>query len=67
MTVGMVTAALEQSPVVDEVVYVGAAVVYATRHDLQINSEHPPLGKLLSAAGLAFTDVRLDPEFQGNQ
>ena len=63
----MVTAAREQSPVIDEVVYVGAAVVYPTRHDLQINPEHPPLSKLLSAVGLAFTDVRLDPTFQGNQ
>ena len=67
MAFGMVTAAREQSPVIDEVTYVGAAVVYATRHDLQINPEHPPLGKLLSAVGLAFTDVRLDPPVPGNQ
>jgi hypothetical protein len=67
MAVGMVTAAREQSAVVDEVFYVGAAVAYTTRHDLQVNPEHPPLGKLLSAGGLAFTDVRLDPTFQGNQ
>jgi hypothetical protein len=67
MAAGMVTAAQQQSPVIDEVVYIGAAAVYPTRHDLQINPEHPPLGKLLSAAGLAFTDVRLDPEFQGSQ
>jgi hypothetical protein len=67
MAVGMVTAAREQSPVIDEVVYVGAAVVYTTRHDLQINPEHPPLGKLLSASGLAFTEVELDRSFQGTQ
>ena len=67
MSVAMVTAAREQSPVIDEVIYVGAAVVYPTRHDLQINPEHPPLSKLLSAVGLAFADVRLDPTFQGNQ
>jgi len=67
MAFGMVTAAREQSPVIDEVTYVGAAVVYATRHDLQINPEHPPLGKLLSAVGLAFTDVRLDPPVHSNQ
>ncbi len=67
MAVGMVTAAREQSPVPDEVVYVGAAVVYMTRHDLQINPEHPPLAKLLSAVGLSFADVRLDPTFHGNQ
>jgi hypothetical protein len=63
----MVTAAREQSPVIDEVVYVGAAVVYTTRHDLQINPEHPPLGKLLSAVGLAFTDIRLNPPVNDNQ
>ena len=63
----MVTAAREQSPVIDEVTYVGAAVVYTTRHDLQINPEHPPLGKLLSAVGLAFTDVRLNPPVPDNQ
>jgi hypothetical protein len=67
MAVGMITSAREQSPVIDEVVYVGAAVVYTTRHDLQINPEHPPLGKLLSAVGLSFTEVRLDPTYQGSQ
>ncbi|MEJ3748417.1 glycosyltransferase family 39 protein [Actinomycetes bacterium KLBMP 9797] len=67
MAVGMVTAAMRQTPTIDEPVYAGAAVVYLQQHSLRYNPEHPPLGKLLLIPGLAFADPRLDPGFEGNQ
>jgi len=67
MAFAMVTAAVEQTPTIDEPVYVGTAVVYLDQHSLRYNPEHPPLGKLIIAAGLAFADVRLDPDFAGDQ
>ncbi|MCX4825624.1 phospholipid carrier-dependent glycosyltransferase [Streptomyces sp. NBC_01142] len=67
MAVAMVTTAVEQTPTIDEPVYVGAAEVYQQQHSLRYNPEHPPLGKLIIAAGTAFADARLDPAFVGNQ
>ncbi|MGP3999387.1 glycosyltransferase family 39 protein [Streptomyces sp. 8N706] len=67
MAVAMVTTAVEQTPTIDEPVYVGTAVVYQQQHSLRYNPEHPPLGKLIIATGLAFADVRLDPAFAGDQ
>ncbi|MET0133799.1 MAG: glycosyltransferase family 39 protein [Kibdelosporangium sp.] len=67
MAIAMVTAAMEQTPTIDEPVYVGTAVVYLEQHSLRYNPEHPPLGKLIIAAGLAFADARLDPAFVGDQ
>lgn len=67
MAVAMITTAVEQTPTIDEPVYVGTAVVYLQEHSLRYNPEHPPLGKLIIAAGLAFADVRLDPAFVGDQ
>ncbi|MEE6261961.1 ArnT family glycosyltransferase [Plantactinospora sonchi] len=67
LAVGLVTAAREQSPTVDEPVYLGAAVSYLQHHDLRLNPEHPPLAKLIVGTGLAFADVRLDPAYQGSQ
>ena len=67
MAVAMITTAVEQSPTIDEPVYVGTAVVYLQQHSLRYNPEHPPLGKLIIATGLAFADVRLDPGFVGDQ
>ncbi|WP_245886620.1 ArnT family glycosyltransferase [Umezawaea tangerina] len=67
MAAAMVTAAVEQSPTIDEPVYVGTAVVYLEQHSLRYNPEHPPLGKLVIAAGLAFADVRFDAAFVGDQ
>jgi hypothetical protein len=60
MVFGMVAAARAQSTTVDESVYVGTAVVYLQERSLKYNPEHPPLGKLIAAAGLVFTDARLD-------
>jgi hypothetical protein len=67
MAVAMVTAAVRQTPTVDEPVYVGTAVVYLRQHDLRYNPEHPPLGKLVIETGLAFDRPRLDPGFTGDQ
>ncbi|WP_433826689.1 ArnT family glycosyltransferase [Actinoplanes sp. CA-015351] len=67
MAFAMVTTAMQQSPTIDEPVYVGAAAVYGQQHSLRYNPEHPPLGKLFIAAGLAFADAELDPAFEGNQ
>jgi len=67
MAIAMITAAARQTPTVDEPVYVGAAVVHLQQHSLRYNPEHPPLGKLVIATGLAFADVRLDPGFRGDQ
>jgi 4-amino-4-deoxy-L-arabinose transferase-like glycosyltransferase len=67
MAVAMVTTAVQQTPTIDEPVYVGTAVVYLEQHSLRYNPEHPPLGKLAMAAGLAFADARLDPGFAGDE
>ncbi|MFC5745248.1 ArnT family glycosyltransferase [Actinomadura rugatobispora] len=67
MAAAMVTTAVQQSPTIDEPVYAGAAVVYTQQHSLRYNPEHPPLGKLVMGAGLAFADPRLDPAFTGTQ
>ncbi|MEV0226744.1 phospholipid carrier-dependent glycosyltransferase [Streptomyces sp. NPDC050704] len=68
MAFAMVTAAVEQTPTIDEPVYVATAEVYLQQRDLRYNPEHPPLGKLVIASGLVFTDAsRLDPDFVGSQ
>ncbi len=67
MAAAMVTTAVEQTPTIDEPVYVGAALYDLQHHSLRYNPEHPPLGKLIIATGLAFTDVHVDPAFTGDQ
>ena len=62
----MVTTAVQQTPTTDEPVYVGTAVVYLQQHSLRYNAEHPPLGKLIIGAGLAFAHPKLDPAFVGD-
>nr|WP_242625216.1 phospholipid carrier-dependent glycosyltransferase [Krasilnikovia cinnamomea] len=59
MAVAMLTTAVQQTPTIDEPVYVGTAVVYQQQHSLRYNPEHPPLGKLLIGAGLAFAQPHL--------
>jgi 4-amino-4-deoxy-L-arabinose transferase-like glycosyltransferase len=63
MAAGMVTAARQESPTVDEPVYIGTAVTYLHDHRFTYNYEHPPLAKLVIASGLAFIDVRLDKPY----
>jgi len=60
MAFAMVTAAVQQSPTIDEPVYVATAEVYLQQHSLVYNPEHPPLAKLAMAAGLAFAGAELD-------
>lgn len=67
MAFAMVSTAIEQTPTIDEPVYVGTAAVYVQRHDLRYNPEHPPLGKLIIGSGLLFARPHLDPAFQGDQ
>ncbi|MFD0684300.1 ArnT family glycosyltransferase [Actinomadura fibrosa] len=67
MALAMLTAAREQSPTIDEPIYVGAALVYLREHSLRYNPEHPPLGKLVIGAGAALARPRLDPGFTGVQ
>jgi hypothetical protein len=63
----MVVTAVQQTPTIDEPVYVGTAVTYLEQRSLRYNPEHPPLGKIIIAAGVAFAHPRLDPAFRGYQ
>jgi len=67
MAAVMIVTAAQQTPTIDEPVYVGTAITYAEQHSLRYNPEHPPLGKLIMAAGLVLARPNLDPGFQGNQ
>ncbi|MFI7601679.1 glycosyltransferase family 39 protein [Actinoplanes sp. NPDC049681] len=67
MAAVMVTTAVQQTPTIDEPVYVGTAVTYLEQHRVRYNPEHPPLGKEFMAIGLAFASPRLDPAFRGDQ
>jgi 4-amino-4-deoxy-L-arabinose transferase-like glycosyltransferase len=67
MAVPMVTSAVQQSPTIDEPVYVSAALDYVREHELRRNPEHPPLAKLIMAAGLVVADPNYDPAFDGTQ
>ena len=67
MGFAMVTTAVEQTPTIDEPVYITAATVYLREHNARFNPEHPPLGKLVMEAGLAFARPRLDAAYTGSQ
>ncbi|WP_227025693.1 phospholipid carrier-dependent glycosyltransferase [Streptomyces fodineus] len=67
MAVAMVTTAVQQTPTIDEPVYVATATDYLREHRIRYNPEHPPLGKLLIAAGVAVADPRYDPSYAGTQ
>ncbi|MEU7057087.1 phospholipid carrier-dependent glycosyltransferase [Streptomyces sp. NPDC046197] len=67
MAVAMVTTAAEQTPTIDEPVYVGTAAVYLHEHSLAYNPEHPPLGKLVIAVGVAAAGPHVDTSFTGDQ
>ena len=67
MAVAMVTTAVQQTPTIDEPVYVGAGASYLHHHSLRLNPEHPPLGKLVVGAGLQVAGIHLAPGVEGNQ
>ncbi|MFI5960936.1 glycosyltransferase family 39 protein [Streptomyces asoensis] len=67
MAFAMVTTAVRQTPTIDEPVYVAAAAGYLHEHRVRLNPEHPPLGKLVVAAGVAVAGAHVDPSFTGAQ
>lgn len=67
MAFAMVTTAVRQTPTIDEPVYVGTAADYLHAHEVRYNPEHPPLGKLVIAAGVALAGPHVDPSFEGDQ
>ncbi|NUR40309.1 MAG: phospholipid carrier-dependent glycosyltransferase, partial [Streptomyces sp.] len=67
MTVAMVTTAVQQTPTIDEPVYVATATDYLHEHRVRYNPEHPPLGKLIVEVGIAFADPHYDASFKGDQ
>ncbi|MFI2205021.1 phospholipid carrier-dependent glycosyltransferase [Streptomyces sp. NPDC020192] len=67
MAAAMVTTAVRQTPTIDEPVYVATATDYLHEHRIRYNPEHPPLGKLLIAAGVAVADPHYDPSYPGTQ
>ncbi|SNX65778.1 dolichyl-phosphate-mannose-protein mannosyltransferase [Streptomyces sp. TLI_55] len=67
MAFAMVTTAVQQTPTIDEPVYVATATDYLHEHRVRYNPEHPPLGKLVIAAGVAIADPHYDPSFAGDQ
>ncbi|WP_443057536.1 phospholipid carrier-dependent glycosyltransferase [Streptomyces sp. IBSBF 2806] len=67
MAFAMITAAVEQTPTIDEPVYVATAAEYLHEHRVRHNPEHPPLGKLVVAVGVAFADPHVGAPFAGTQ
>lgn len=67
MAFAMVTTAVQQTPTIDEPVYVGTAAGYLHGEGLRYNPEHPPLGKLVVGAGVALADPHVDTSFTGTQ
>nr|WSY49509.1 phospholipid carrier-dependent glycosyltransferase [Streptomyces sp. NBC_00886] len=67
MAAVMVTTAVQQTPTIDEPVYVATATVYLREHNLDYNPEHPPLGKLVIAAGITLADPHFDASYKGDQ
>lgn len=67
MAVAMVTTAVQQTPTIDEPVYVGTAADYLHEHRVLYNPEHPPLGKLVIEVGVATADPHVDRSFTGDQ
>lgn len=67
MAAAMVTTAVQQTPTIDEPVYVGTAAEYLHGQGLSYNPEHPPLGKLVIAVGVALAGPHVDTSFDGPQ
>ncbi|WP_129305142.1 phospholipid carrier-dependent glycosyltransferase [Streptomyces sp. L2] len=67
MAAAMVTTAVRQTPTIDEPVYVATATDYLHEHRIRYNPEHPPLGKLLIATGVAVAGPHYDASYTGTQ
>lgn len=67
MAAVMVTTAVQQTPTIDEPVYVATAAEYLHGQGIRHNPEHPPLGKLVIAVGVAIADPHVDTAFDGPQ
>ncbi|MFG2468488.1 ArnT family glycosyltransferase [Streptomyces canus] len=67
MAAVMVTTAVQQTPTIDEPVYVATAAEYLHGQGIRYNPEHPPLGKLVIAVGVAVADPNVDTAFDGPQ
>ncbi|WP_051183469.1 phospholipid carrier-dependent glycosyltransferase [Streptomyces sp. HGB0020] len=67
MAAAMVTTAVQQTPTIDEPIYVATAADYLHEHRVRFNPEHPPLGKLVIAAGVAIAHPHVDTKYQGDQ
>ncbi|MEU5047419.1 ArnT family glycosyltransferase [Streptomyces griseorubiginosus] len=67
MAAVMLTTAVQQTPTIDEPVYVATAAEYLHGQGIRYNPEHPPLGKLVIAAGVAIADPHVDTGFHGPQ
>jgi hypothetical protein len=67
MAAVMVTTAVQQTPTIDEPVYVATAAEYLHGQGIRYNPEHPPLGKLVIAAGVAVAGPHVDTAFDGPQ
>jgi len=67
MAAAMVTTAVQQTPTIDEPIYVATAADYLHEHRVRFNPEHPPLGKLVIAVGVAIADPHVDTAYKGDQ
>ncbi|CAM5304524.1 Glycosyltransferase OS=Streptomyces canus OX=58343 GN=AQI96_09505 PE=4 SV=1 [Streptomyces canus] len=67
MAAVLVTTAVQQTPTIDEPVYVATAAEYLHGQGIRYNPEHPPLGKLVVAVGVAIADPHVDTAFDGPQ
>ncbi|MFJ6080163.1 ArnT family glycosyltransferase [Streptomyces sp. NPDC092369] len=67
LAAAMATTAVQQTPTIDEPVYVGTAADYLHEHRIRFNPEHPPLGKLVIALGVAVADPHVDTNYRGDQ
>ena len=54
MAVLMVGAIRRESITLDEVAHIGAGVSYLQKLDLRLNTEHPPLGKVICRIAVSF-------------
>ena len=57
-----ITSMMQESVTYDEAVHIGAGLSYWKTGDFRMNTEHPPLGKLIAAFPLWVSGVKIDAE-----